>query len=296
MSDPTNLDMRINRYVLADHDQEMSCKTVSANGDDATETRRDFLYQGATVALALVNLLLIYDAYPTLDPFVRVYHTLLGIDHQSTFAFGDICRVEDFEPWVGYSFKSIMVMGHVAALAAGFGAVLFLDLYCLRYLFFKKVDAVGVELVRFGSKLVIWGLVGLWLTGLTFLIIYGFETPEKLTNPKVWTKVIVVLTLTINGVFIHRTFLPLLKAQQGKALLDGIDDKMRRSLFALGGISAGSWSFAMVLGLSSELNFTVPLQLLLFIYVLWLGVVVSSLFFVSRWAMTSSASLRAQRA
>ena len=161
-----------------------------------------------------------------------------------------------------------MIIAHVLGLVMSFGAVMFLDLFLLRYLLFRPVPAHAYEVAHFGSCLVIAGLAAMWVTGLTFLLIYWAVDPVKLDNPKIMAKVVVVALLSINGLLIHNKILPLLKVKVGRKILEGESAANARVILATGAISFTSWMFAVVLGLSKELNFTVSGASLLLAYAL----------------------------
>ncbi len=168
-----------------------------------------------------------------------------------------------------YSFKTLVVIAHVLGLVMSFGAVMFLDLFLVRYLLFRPVPGYAYDVANFGSWLVIAGLTVMWLTGLTFLLIYWSVDPIKLDNPKIWAKVVVVSLLTINGMLIHNRILPMLKVKVGRRILEGESAANARIILATGAISFASWMFAVILGLSKELNFTVSSLSLLLAYALF---------------------------
>ena len=119
------------------------------------------------------------------------------------------------------SLKTAVVIVHVFALALSFGAVIFLDLFLLRYVLLRPVAPHAFDVASFGSRLVSVGLAVMWLSGLSFLLIYTYGDPIKLENPKLWSKMSIVAVLTLNGMIIHRQILPLLKRKVGMGLLAG---------------------------------------------------------------------------
>ncbi len=153
--------------------------------------------------------------------------------------------------------KSLVLLVHLMALVLSFGAVMFLDLYLLRYLLLQPLPAHAPEMAEFGSWLVGAGLAVLWITGLVFLLQYWLHDPVKLENPNVWIKVIVVSCLTINGIAIHRFVLPLLRTKVGRRILDGETRAVCQLVIVVGSVSFASWLTAVVLGLTKELNFAV---------------------------------------
>lgn len=178
--------------------------------------------------------------------------------------FGDVVLALGF-PSVGI--RSAVLLAHLMALVLSFGAVMFLDLYLLRYLLFQPLPAHAPEMAEFGSWLVGAGLIVLWLTGLTFLLQYWVHDPVKLENPTVWIKVIVVCCLTINVLAIHRFVLPLLKSKVGRRILEGETRGICQLILLVGSVSFASWLSAVVLGLTKELSFSASGPVLFSAYV-----------------------------
>ena len=159
--------------------------------------------------------------------------------------------------------KSGLVALHLVGLILGLGAATLLDLVIARFLVARRVTSDYCQIVEFSSKVVSIGLVLLWLTGLGFLIFYVVTDPVKLTNQKIWAKMIIVAILTLNGVFIHRTVLPLLRSQIGRSLFDGLMPRERSLLLASGAVSVTSWYIPMILGAFPQLNFLPAIPILL---------------------------------
>jgi len=156
----------------------------------------------------------------------------------------------------GISVKTFLLMGHVLGLMMGFGVAIFLDIVLVRHLYAQKITLQTCEIITLGSKLVGAGLALLWITGVGFLILYGYESPEKLANPKIWAKVPVVVVLTLNGFALHHYVLPQLKSNIGSTLWQ--DNNMGQNVtgLVLGAVSFASWLFAFALGMTREFNFT----------------------------------------
>lgn len=152
---------------------------------------------------------------------------------------------------------------HFVGLAAGLGGATLLDLMLLRFFVPQHVSAERVAVFEFASKVVDAGLKLLWLTGFGFLLHYALFDPVKLHNPKVHAKLMVVVILTLNGVFIHTVVLPHLRRQAGKPLFHGTGRLQRSVFITAGAVSAVSWYTPVALGVSSQLNFSVPATLIL---------------------------------
>ncbi len=167
--------------------------------------------------------------------------------------------------------KSGLRIVHFMGLALGLGAATVLDLLVLRFLITGKITQDHWKVFHFGSQVVNWGLITLWVTGFGFLAYYGVFDPEKLGNEKVWAKMTIVLILTINGIFIHSVILPRIKKQIGRPLMDGMSSSQRSVFIVSGAISAVSWYVPMMLGALPQLNFAVPMTTILLAYAALLG-------------------------
>lgn len=156
------------------------------------------------------------------------------------------------------STKTILRFLHFVGLAVGLGGATLLDLMLLRFFVRQRVCAEHVEIFEFSSKVINTGLKLLWLTGFGFLLHYALFDSVKLQNPKVHAKLAVVVILTLNGVFIHMMVLPHLRRQIGRTLFHGTGWLQRSVFFTSGAVSAVSWYTPVVLGVFSQLNFSVP--------------------------------------
>ncbi len=159
---------------------------------------------------------------------------------------------------------------HLVGLVLGLGAATLLDLMLFR----RRSDPLTkemIETVELFSNVVLCGLLLLWLTGIGFLIHYAQFDPQRLYNPKVWSKIVIVAVLSINGLFIHTVVLPHMRASVGHPNLSLLSAGRRRLFCAVGAVSAVSWYTPMLLGAVPQLNFTVPMTTILSVYALAVG-------------------------
>lgn len=166
------------------------------------------------------------------------------------------------------SWRTMIIAIHLTGLVLGFGAAIFLDMYLLSYLAHKRVEEHTHSIAEFGSRLVSIGLVLLWVSGLSFLALYAVETPEKLANPKIWAKMSIVVILTFNGFIIHKFILSMLTQKIGKTILEGESGFKQNLILLVGTVSFNSWAFAMLLGISRELNNMIGAPTLLLAFLL----------------------------
>lgn len=168
---------------------------------------------------------------------------------------------------------TLLVGIHLLGMCLGLGGATMLDLWILRWM---RRGSLPVEIGRtfhFISDAVTAGLCLLWLSGLGFLALYAMESPEKLENPKLWAKVIVVIVLTINGIIIHAFVLPAALRDLSRPLLFGVSRSRAALFLASGAVSGVSWYTAFAFGIFRELNNTVRFTLLV---IMWLTLVLAA--------------------
>jgi hypothetical protein len=157
---------------------------------------------------------------------------------------------------------------HFCGLVLGVGAATLLDLIIARFVLMRGISKDHVHVIEFSSKVVTVGLGLLWISGVGFLIHYGFFEPAKLQNPKIWAKIAIVAVLSINGVLVHHFVLPRIRIQLGKRLLDDLSHSHCSLLLLAGTVSAISWYVPLMLGAIPQLNFVVPAEAILLSYAL----------------------------
>mgnify|MGYP007070630769 CR=1 FL=1 len=162
--------------------------------------------------------------------------------------------------------KTALRIGHFLGLVLGLGAATLLDMIVVRFLATRRVTADACQIVEFAARVVSAGLAILWVSGLGFMLHYALFDPAKITNPKVWAKMAIVGMLTLNGVFIHRAVLPLIRRGIGRTLFNGMSTAQRGVLLASGVVSGTSWYVPLILGATPQLNFVVPAWAILAAY------------------------------
>ncbi|SFH07674.1 hypothetical protein [Methylobacterium gossipiicola] len=169
---------------------------------------------------------------------------------------------------------TVFVAIHLIGLCFGLGGATMLDFWILRWM---RQGSMPPEIKRsflFISKVVTVGLAALWLSGLGLLAIYALEAPEKLANPKLWAKILVVLVLTLNGAIIHALVLPSVVRDISRPMFEGVSRPTAGIFFVSGAVSGVSWYFAFALGVMRELNGVVGTGCLLSLW--FIGVVGAS--------------------
>ncbi|MFT3856606.1 MAG: hypothetical protein QM742_03545 [Aquabacterium sp.] len=165
--------------------------------------------------------------------------------------------------------KTSLVFAHFFASAVALAAILRADFFILtRY--GSALTAKSCARIHGVKRVVGPALLVLWLTGLAICFHGYLHAPAYLTNQKLWMKVMVVLTLTLNGWFLHRHAFRHIRP--GVCLAE-LAPRTRRGLIAMGSLSSGSWLFACFLGIARALNNKPNLVDLAGVYLLMLGLV-----------------------
>ncbi|WP_244965547.1 hypothetical protein [Methylobacterium soli] len=168
---------------------------------------------------------------------------------------------------------TLLVGMHLVGLCLGLGGATMLDFWILRWMRWGGMPPEIERTFLFISKVVSVGIGLLWLSGLGFLALYAVEAPEKLANPKLWAKILVVVVLTVNGLLIHALVLPSVLRDVRRPMLAGASGIEAGIFLVSGAVSGVSWYTAFALGLMRELNDRVPAHLLV---LLWLGATVAA--------------------
>jgi hypothetical protein len=128
---------------------------------------------------------------------------------------------------------------HLAALVAGFGAVLVVDLHGVLWLIGRR--RLG-DLLMITSALqpLIWG-------GLIALFVSGLFLHPNLHLPRTDIKLVLVLVATLNGMWAHQLS-HRLKAHPVDATAGGVDQGLLVRVMGAGAISQAAWWGATLIG------------------------------------------------
>lgn len=139
---------------------------------------------------------------------------------------------------------------HALAVAVGFGTVILVDRSLVRELR-RPLSASYVNALREAHRMIAAALAALWLTGAVLLgIRTGFDVGAF--TPKLWTKLVVVVALTVMAVVVRCLVIPRLAQMVGMRVAEW-PKRTRLGLAALGGLSMASWTLALVLGVADVL-------------------------------------------
>lgn len=149
-----------------------------------------------------------------------------------------------------------LLIAHVIGLVIGFGVAISIDYLLLRALLSRRLSPIILDVAVHAAKLTTFGLLVLWISGIGFLLEYSDIKPEKLENPKIHAKMVIVALLSLNGYLIHRFVLPILWRYTGKDVLSLASIKVLLLFCACAVISTVSWIFPLIFGLNGALNFS----------------------------------------
>ena len=165
---------------------------------------------------------------------------------------------------------------HILGVAFGLGIATGMDLLLAKHIITKRtLTESRYNVLEQLSRIVTWGLILLWISGIGFLLTYQQVSPEKLLNPKIWSKLMIVTILTINGVFIHYYLLPKLKRCINKRVDLVCSYREMAMIFSSGAISMVSWYIPFIYGTVPQLNFAFSFTVFTTIYLAILVMAVS---------------------
>lgn len=146
-----------------------------------------------------------------------------------------------------------IVFVHLIACCVAIGLVVTSDVAMVRQLLrgnaSEKLDTTHLTELQ---RSVALALAALWISGVALVLL---DMSDKglayLANPKLQAKIAIVCLLTINGVVLHRSVLPLL--QKARSVLKLSFSQQMLALFA-GSVSGVSWFYAAMLGVGRPLS------------------------------------------
>jgi len=175
-----------------------------------------------------------------------------------------------------------IVFLHLVACCVALGLVFTSDVAMVKRLLNPAADPVEADHFSGLHKTISRALFALWLTGIALV---SFDILAKgvgtLGNPKLQSKIALVVLLTVNGIVLQRQVLPFLHKAGCVMRL-----AFRRRMVALfvGSVSGVTWFYAALLGIGRPLNWKYSLAEILMAYpVLIIGGFVGMVF-LTAWA------------
>lgn len=173
--------------------------------------------------------------------------------------------------------RQALLYGHVIVFALALATIVKEDVHLLRA---ERIDKASLHAT---ARLVKWLLLALWVTGIPMLIMdIGIDISLLLVKPKLLTKLIVVVALTLNGLLLHFVGFPKLTRSQQ-------NPKKAVTIAAmLGAVSTASWLYAAFVAVSRFVSPYFSLQNYVVLYLLTLSVAVSFAILVGRKLLLKS--------
>lgn len=150
-----------------------------------------------------------------------------------------VSRAFDFGPYV----HGIGLAVHVISLAVAFGTILVVDWLGILWLL-GKVPVHEPGKLESAAKPLIWG-------GLAGLLLSGALIRPDLDSPLTWIKLVSVLILMLNGLFVHPALQQLFALPAGTRFVD-VGRLLRVRLMVTAGISQACWWTAVLIGLANS--------------------------------------------
>ncbi|WP_194774405.1 hypothetical protein [Pararhodonellum marinum] len=159
---------------------------------------------------------------------------------------------------------------HLLGMTLGLGGTLILDIlifHFMRDFHISKKEAVIMHLI---SQLILIGLILLIVSGVA---LYYTQPDVYLASDRWLMKMTAVVFLTINGLFLNFYMMPKIEQLSLKEEDTGDNKTLKRTAFAVGGISMVSWLAAFVLAMIKDLeNF--PYLYMLIPYLVLIGLAI----------------------
>lgn len=141
--------------------------------------------------------------------------------------------------------KDAIRFGHVLAVVLGLGSAMLLEATLLSRSRMPLTEET-LDLIRRAHRMIGVAVLALWLSGAA-LTALAARAASGLPADKVLVKIAIVLLLTLNMRLIGGWATPLLERSVGRAPMS-LDAARRTVLGAIGGLSAGCWLSALMLG------------------------------------------------
>ncbi len=162
--------------------------------------------------------------------------------------------------------NTLLKISHLVGLIAGFGGALYCDILIFRKGIFKRIDEETLNQLFVMSKVVLLGLVLLWVSGVILANQIIAEKPMFWNNDKFWAKVTIVMVLTINGFFIHNWALSQMRQKLGKRLFEDTGFAKTAVFCFVASLSLSSWLLPFIMGSAPELSYVIAYESFFVLY------------------------------
>ncbi|WP_198349324.1 MULTISPECIES: hypothetical protein [Ramlibacter] len=175
-----------------------------------------------------------------------------------------------------------IVFLHLVACCVALGLVFTSDVAMIKGLLRPTPDAQDEEHLTHLHKTISRALLVLWLTGIGLV---SFDILAKgvgtLANPKLQSKIALVVLLTLNGMVLQRQVMPFL--HRAGSLMKLTFPRRMVALF-VGSVSGVSWFYAALLGIGRPLNWKYSLTEILMAYPFLIVGGFVGMVFLTAWA------------
>ena len=135
--------------------------------------------------------------------------------------------------------RQALLYGHIIVFALALATIIKEDAHLLRAV---RIDSASLHAT---AKLVKWLLLALWVTGVPMVMMdIGTDVSLLLGKPRLLTKLIVVGTLTLNGILLHFVAFPMVTGKPQNP------NKAATIAATLGAVSTTSWLYASFVAVS----------------------------------------------
>lgn len=172
--------------------------------------------------------------------------------------------------------RIILIIVHIIAVVLGVGGATASDVIFFKSISDGRITTAELSFLKTMSILVWAGLTLAVLSGLGFVILAGFITPElqsAYSVSKIITKVIITMIITLNGIALHLFIMPIFEKNLEQPLVTS--KSFRRYIpiiFTSGALSATSWYTVLIMG--AWRGFNVPVSTSLSAYGLLLTIAI----------------------
>ncbi len=179
--------------------------------------------------------------------------------------------------------RMAVIFLHLIACCVAIGLVLTSDIAMVKQLIKGDPNArMDAQHLADLQKTVSRALIALWVTGVAIVTLdASIKGWGYFANPKLQSKIAIVMLLTLNGFALHKYVLPLL--QKSGSLLRLSFSQRLMAIFA-GAVSGVSWFYAALLGVGRPLNFKYSLVEILAAYPVLIGGGFVSMVLLTAWA------------
>lgn len=176
---------------------------------------------------------------------------------------------------------------HLIACCVAIGMVFTSDLDMVKKLLLADPnDSVNPQHLSELQKMVSRALLALWVTGVAIVSLdASIKGWEYFANPKLQSKITIVVLLTFNGMLLHRYVMPWM--QKAGSLLRLSFSQRLLAIFA-GAVSGVSWFYAAMLGVGRPLNWKYSLVEILAAYPVLIAGGFASMVMLTLWAQYKS--------